>query len=65
MAYMDKWIIELEGGAYKQTYKISQEAIPSIEDVKRLVSDSLLENSMERFNGMHKDFAQAFELIKK
>lgn len=65
MSYMDKWLIEVEGGAYKQTYKISHEHIPSVEDVKKLVTEELIENTISRFNGMHVDFGKSFEQIKK
>lgn len=64
MSYMDKWIIELEGGAYKQTYKISQEAVPGLDDVKSLITSELIEGTMDRFNAMHKDFGRSFELLK-
>lgn len=65
MSYMDKWLIEVEGGAYKQTYKISHESVPSADDVKKLITEEFIENTIARFNGMHSDFAKAFEQIKK
>lgn len=63
MAYMDKWLIEIEGGAYKQIFKISQENT-SLDDVKKLITPALLNGCMERFNGMHIDFKNAYELLK-
>ena len=65
MSYMDKWLIEIEGGQYKQTYKISHESVPSVEDVKKLITPELLEGTMSRFNGMHTDFGIAYNGLKK
>lgn len=65
MSYMDKWLIEIEGGAYKQTFKVSHEGVPALEDVKKLITEELLNGCMERFNGMHLDFKNAYENLKK
>lgn len=65
LSYMDKWLIEIEGGAYKQTYKISHESVPGLEEVKMLITDELLQHTMSRFNEMHADFSNAFQRINK
>jgi hypothetical protein len=64
LSFMDKWIIEIEGGAYKQAFKISHDAIPSEEEVKKLLTEELLQGCMDRFNGMHTDFGRAFQAYK-
>lgn len=63
MSYNDKWIIEIEGGQYKQTYKIGHDSVNGVEDVKKLITEELLDGTMERFGGMHKDFGDAFKKL--
>lgn len=62
-SYNEKYIIEIEAAQYKQTYKISQDSVNGIEDVKKLCSQSLIDGSMQRFSQMHTDFKQAFEQL--
>jgi hypothetical protein len=61
--YNEKYIIEIEAAQYKQTYKISVDSVNSLEEVKALCTEELLENSMKRFSQMHADFATAFKTI--
>ncbi|MCC6599188.1 MAG: hypothetical protein IT223_00775 [Crocinitomicaceae bacterium] len=64
-SYNEKWIIEIEGGQYRQSYKISQDSVQSVEEVKKLVTPRLLNSTLARFSGMHEDFAEAFQELKK
>lgn len=64
-SWNEKYIIEIEAGQYKQTYKISQDSVDGLEDVKRLCSTELLEGTLERFRAMHNDFNHAFQHLKK
>jgi hypothetical protein len=59
--YNEKYIIELEAGQYKQTYKISADSVDGLEGVKALLTSELIENSLDRFAGMHADFKKSFE----
>ena len=61
--YNEKYIIEIEAGQYKQTFKISADSVAGVDDVKALVTQEMLEHCMDRFAGMHADFKQAFERI--
>lgn len=63
--YNEKYIIEIEAAQYKQTYKISADGVADVEQVKALVTPELIANCLERFNGMHTDFKQAFERLKE
>jgi len=63
--YNEKYIVELEGGQYKQSFKISAESVAGLEGVKALITSELLDNCMVRFSGMHTDFKKAFEQIGK
>ena len=62
--YNEKYIIELEAGQYKQTFKISADSVEGIEGVKKLISPELLENCLIRFSGMHADFKKSFDQLK-
>jgi hypothetical protein len=63
--YNEKYIIELEAGQYKQTFKISADSVDGLEGVKRLLTPELLENSLVRFSGMHTDFKKSFDQTKQ
>ena len=63
--YNEKYIIELEAGQYKQTFKISADSVQGLEGLRALLTDELLMNSLERFAGMHADFKKAFEQLSK
>jgi hypothetical protein len=58
--YNEKYIIELEAGQYKQTFKISADSIDGLEGVKALMTPELLNNSLDRFASMHADFKKSF-----
>jgi hypothetical protein len=62
MSYNDKYIIEMEAGQYKQTYKISHDSVSGLEEVKALCTDQLIANTLERFRQMHADFSEAFRI---
>lgn len=59
----EKWIIEVEGGQYKQTFRLSQESVPNIEHVKQMITPQLIEGCMDRFGSMHGDFSNAYKLV--
>jgi hypothetical protein len=63
-SYNEKWIIEIEGGQCKQIYKISQDALSGLEDVKRIVTSELIRKTFDRFSEMHHDLSDAFNSIK-
>jgi hypothetical protein len=63
-SYNEKYIIEIEAAQYKQTYKISQDSVNGLEDVKKLCSQTLIDGSMQRFSQMHADFKQAYDQLK-
>jgi hypothetical protein len=63
--YNDKYLIEIEGGSYRQTFKISTEAIDGVDQLKRLCSDSFIEQCIQRFRSMHVDFQNTFSSLTK
>jgi len=65
MSYNDKWIIEIEAGQYKQTFKIGHDSVNGLEEVKQLVTRELMQGSLQRFSSMHADFAEAFKHLQQ
>jgi len=63
--YNEKYIIELEAGQYKQSFKISADSVEGLEGVKALLTEELLANSLDRFESMHIDFKRSFEQQSK
>jgi len=61
--YNEKYIIEMEGGQYRQAYKISADSVAGLEGAKALCTPDLIEGTLNRFSGMHADFAKAFQTI--
>jgi hypothetical protein len=61
--YNEKYILEFEAAQYKQTYKISQDSVNGLEDVKKLCSEELIAGSMDRFSMMHSDFKKVYEQL--
>lgn len=60
MSWNEKYLIEMEAGQYKQTYKISTDSVNGLEGVKALCTPELIQKTLERFREMHTDFAKAF-----
>jgi hypothetical protein len=57
-----KYSVKLEMGQMEQTYKISEsEDIKGLEDISRLLDDTLLDESMELFDKMHTNISGAFK----
>ncbi len=63
MMYNEKYIIEMEAGQYKQTYKISADSVAGVEGVKALCTPELISGTLQRFSLMHNDFSIAFKSL--
>lgn len=61
--YNEKYIIEMEAGQYKQTYKISFDSVEGLEGVKALCTPQLIQSTLQRFSLMHSDFLVAFQSL--
>jgi hypothetical protein len=61
-SYNAKYIVKIELGQFEQVFKINEADVLGLEDVKRMVSDELLKNSLDRFLTMRTDWEQAFKL---
>jgi hypothetical protein len=62
-AWNEKYIIEMEAGQYKQTYKISQDSVAGLDAVKELCTPELISGTLARFSAMHSDFHLAYQTI--
>lgn len=63
MMWNDKYIIEMEAGQFKQTYKISIDSVSGVDGVKALCTPDLINGTLQRFSLMHQDFSTAFKTL--
>jgi hypothetical protein len=61
--YNSKYIVKIELSQFEQTFKISETDVNGLEDVKKMITENLLNNSLERFVSMRSDWADAFKTI--
>lgn len=59
--YNGKYIVKIELGQFEQTYKIGELDVSGLDEVERMVSDSLLTNALKRFVEMRTDWEEAFK----
>jgi hypothetical protein len=61
--YNSKYIVKIELAQFEQTFKISETDVNGLEDVKKMITENLLNNSLERFVSMRSDWGDAFKTI--
>ncbi len=61
--YNSKYIVKIELAQFEQTFKISETDVNGLEDVKKMITEILLKNSLERFVSMRADWAESFKTI--
>lgn len=61
--YNAKYIVKIELSQFEQTFKISETDVNGLEDVKKMITNQLLNNSLERFVSMRTDWGEAFKNI--
>lgn len=59
-----RYIIKVELDKYEQTYKVNENEVTGLNDVKQILNDAFLESCMKRFLTMRSDFNQSFQTIK-
>jgi len=59
--YNAKYMVKIELGQFEQVYKISEADVNGLEDVKRMVTEDLLKNALDRFLTMRTDWESAFK----
>jgi hypothetical protein len=60
-SYNGKFMVKIELGQFEQVFKIAESDVNGIEDVKRMVTEELLRNSLDRFLTMRTDWEDAFK----
>ena len=61
--YNAKYIVKIELSQFEQTFKISETDVNGLEVVKKMITNQLLNNSLERFVSMRSDWGEAFKNI--
>ncbi len=61
--YNAKYLIKIELGQFEQIFKIGENDVMGLDEVKAMITDDLLTHCLERFISMRTDWEQAF--IKK
>lgn len=59
--YNSKYLVKIELGQFEQVFKIAEADVMGLEEVKRMVTDELLKNSLDRFLTMRTDWEKAFK----
>ncbi|MGV3609957.1 MAG: hypothetical protein ACO1N0_03340 [Fluviicola sp.] len=59
--YNAKYLVKIELGQFEQTFKVAESDVNGVEELKRMVTDQLLRNSLERFLSMRTDWEEAFK----
>jgi hypothetical protein len=58
--YNSKYILKIELDQFEQLFKIAELDVFGIEDIKKMITNELLENSLDRFLSMREDWLNAF-----
>jgi len=62
-AWNSRYIIKLEKGLLEQTYKIDEFELSGIEDIKKLLDETFMQQVLARFVAMRTDFQAALYRI--
>lgn len=61
-SYNAKYIVKIEWGQFEQSFKIAEMDVNNdIEEIRKMVSEEFLENTMRRFITMREDWAKSFK----
>jgi hypothetical protein len=58
--YNAKFLVKIELGQFEQVFKIAESDVSGLDEVKRMVTEELLKNSLDRFLSMRTDWENAF-----
>ncbi|MBI1835743.1 MAG: hypothetical protein HYR91_00605 [Flavobacteriia bacterium] len=61
--YNAKYIVKIELAQFEQIFKISEMDVNGLEDVKKMITDQILKNSLDRFITMRTDWSEAYKNI--
>lgn len=60
-SYNAKYLLKIELAQFEQVFKIGETDVTGLEDLKAMITDELLENSLDRFISMRSDWENAFK----
>lgn len=60
-SYNAKYMVKIELGQFEQTFKIAESDVNGLEEVKKMITEQLLKNSIDRFLTMRSDWEEAFK----
>ena len=59
----NRYLIKLEAGPFEQTFKVEEYDLTSEEEVKEIVNEAFIQQSIARFNDMAKSLQQATQFL--
>jgi hypothetical protein len=59
----NRYLIKLEAGPFEQTFKIEEYNVSSEDDIKSIVNEEFIQQSITRFNDMAKSLSQATQFL--
>ena len=59
----NRYLIKLEAGPFEQTFKIEEYDLSSEDEVKGIVNEEFIQQSITRFNDMAKSLGQATQFL--
>jgi hypothetical protein len=59
----NRYLIKLESGPFEQTFKVEEYDLSSQEDVKKIVSEEFIQQSIARFHEMSQSLHQATQYL--
>lgn len=61
--YNSKFLLKVELGQFEQVFKIAEQDVMGLDDVKKMVTPELLSNCLKRFIEMRSDWENSFKLL--
>jgi hypothetical protein len=62
-SYNAKYIVKIEWGQFEQSFKIAELDVNNdIEEIRKMMTEELLENTMRRFITMQEDWSKSFKI---
>ncbi len=58
--YNAKYLVKIELGQFEQTFKIGETDVMGLDEVKAMITDELLLNTLHRFIAMREDWEKSF-----
>lgn len=64
-SWNEKYLLELEVGSFKQTFKIPQNAVKGPEEVANWVDEEFIEEALDRFRAMMASMKKSMSKTQK